>query len=173
MNLNEAPPSDVAAHCLSLGCEIFKSSLLGKFSDRLVSMVQFGSTARGQIKHVTDLDLFVILDVPFASLRDKREATAFAEDAADGVLCALRPLGYFISVSCVVRSKAQALQFTPLYLDMTLHSKIHFDSEDFAKNILDRTRKQIKESGAVRKQRGLLWYWDLAPNFKHGDKPPF
>lgn len=111
-----------------------------------------------------------VLDATFANLVGKRTATAFAEDAADDALKSLRKVGYFIQVLALVRTKNQALIFTPLYLDMTLHSVIRFEQEAFATSLLNRTKDKIAELGAVRKKRGLLWYWDLCPNFKHGDK---
>ena len=173
MNSTSESPASIVVAVVDDAVQIVRAKLQEKFGSQFIALVQFGSTTRGSIKQVTDLDLFVVLDINFRSLSEKRDATRVAEDAGDQVLKKLVPLGYFIAVSCIVRSKEQAQQFSPLYLDMTLYSKIHFDVGGFAQSVISKTQQRILETGAVRKQRGLMWYWDLAPNFKPGDKVEF
>ena len=158
---------------INVACQVFVEELTKKFGILLKAVIRFGSTTRGHIKNHTDVDLFVVIDTPFLNLSEKRAATFEAEEAADRILKNLTQQGYFITVSALVRTPQQALEFTPLCLDMTLYSIVHFEDNSFANNLLERTRKKIDELGAVRKKRGLLWYWDLCPNFKPGDKAPF
>jgi predicted nucleotidyltransferase len=164
--------SDFAQIKIQEASSTFVTQLLEKYGTKLQAVIQFGSTARGHIKRHTDLDLFVVLDTDFVNLADKRAATFTAEESADSVLKSLTSSGYSIQVSAVVRTKNQALVFTPIYLDMTVHSVIHYEKDDFATLLIQRTKDKIAELGAVRKNRGLLWYWDLCPNFKPGDKAP-
>lgn len=164
--------SDFAQIKIQEACSTFVTQLLENFGNKLLAVIQFGSTARGHIKRHTDLDLFVVLDTEFANLAEKRAAALKAEESADAVLKSLNSFGYSIQVSALVRTRNQALAFTPIYLDMTIHSVIHYEKDDFATLLIKRTKDKISEIGAVRKNRGLLWYWDLCPNFKPGDKAP-
>jgi len=139
------------------------------YGDRLVSVVVYGSVARGVPTPDSDLDLLVVADgLPsgrIAQLREfkpveERLGPALKEMAAEGI----RPF-----VSPVFKTREQVEYGSPLFLDMTLHADILFDRGGFFAARLDRLRARLTELGSKRVPCRGGYYWVLKPDLKPGE----
>lgn len=127
----------------------------------IIGVVQFGSTTRGILKHQTDVDLLVFFDeLP----QNKMDRSLLVDKIQEPLEKELKKIsGYEIYPSVLAKAKLQCDKVAPIYLDMTEHSKILFDPENFVSSILEKTRNWIKRHGSYKVHRGNLWYWILDP----------
>lgn len=136
---------------------------------RLVSVVLFGSVARGKAGPASDLDLFLVVrDLPAGRFR-RLELVETVRDLLEPDVDAARALGWEGDLSVILRTPAEATRFCLLYLDMTRESVVLYDAQDFFAAVLDRVRARLAELGARRVYLGRAWYWDLKPDFRPGE----
>ena len=131
---------------------------------RLVSIVLFGSVARGDATESSDVDLLVVAEGFPARLSARRQELlklyAPVREA--------RQLP-FIEWNLVTKTPDEARVHSPLYLDMVEDGRLLFDRDGFFAGVLERMRARMRELGS---QRVFLpdgsWYWDLQPGFRFG-----
>lgn len=147
----------------------FVAALQADHGDNLRAVVHFGSTVQRPIKRDTDVDLLLV----FRTVPSGRGPRMLMTSAAEGLVAAdqssLRSHGYHIELSPLIKSEEEFRRFSLLYLDMVDHSRLLVDKDGLARDILDKTAAWIRASGAIRRQKGLLWYWDLNPTCRPGD----
>ena len=138
------------------------------YGDNLVGLLQFGSTVN-QIKPVTDLDLLVVAKniSPDPAERDRKWLEVESLLAAQ--LKKARDSGLQLSLSPIIKTPDEASVFQSYYLDLPECSVALHDPDHFVENLVERVRIYIRESGAVKKRVGNLWYWDLAPDATYKD----
>jgi len=143
----------------------FKRKLLARFKDDLISLVLFGSVARGTAKKESDIDMLIIL-----------------KDAPDSYYERLKPVvdielemrkdveGIPHIFSSMILSLDEAKQNRNIFLDMIDHSVILYDTKDFFKNRLSELKKRLDQLGS---KKVLLdddtWYWSLKPDIVAGE----
>jgi predicted nucleotidyltransferase len=141
----------------------FKQSLLERFSSNLISLVLFGSVARGSAKQESDIDLLIIL-----------------KDAPDSYYKCLEPVvdielklrkeafettGTTAMFSSIILSKKEAMQNRNIFLDMLDASIILYDKGDFFKNRLKDLEKRLLKLGSKKViLEDKTWYWNLKPD---------
>jgi predicted nucleotidyltransferase len=142
--------------------------LLKAWNGNLVSLVVFGSVARGVPRADSDIDLLVVCrEFPLGRLGRQ---SLFIEVEK---LLNLEPLyskGYYPSFSPLLKTVEEAERFSPVYLDMVNDALILYDVRGFFKSVLDRLRGALSKLGARKVVVGSRWYWDLKPEFKHGEE---
>ena len=140
-----------------------------EFGDDLVSVVLFGSVARGDNRKDSDVDLLIVAkNLPKDSML--KRIRLFEEKVEDKPnLEQYWKEGYYISLSPILKTPEEAEKFSPLYLDMTQDAVILYDKGGFFKGVLDRLRERLKELGAERVWMGRKWYWVLKRDSKFGD----
>jgi len=127
--------------------EAYKSHL----RENLISIVIFGSRARGDHTENSDFDILIIA----AHLPERH----------------LARMGYIRGPLFKFNEKVQVLAktpdefdsiFPPLYLDIALDGKILVDKDGFMEKRLRKIRKIIKDSSLYRIKEGdeLLWQWN-------------
>jgi hypothetical protein len=136
---------------------------------RLVSVVLFGSVARGDATATSDIDLLIVAEeLPAGQLARKRllarPDAVFEEDLERAAAAEVDT-----RLARIVRTPAEAARPIPLYLDFTEDAVLLFDREGFFAGVLDRVRASLRRLGARRVRQGKTWYWDLKPDFKRGD----
>ena len=137
--------------------------------DNLISVVLFGSVARGQARATSDVDLLVICrELPAGAFR-RRETLQPVRERLQAELDRLWGQGIHTDFVEIIKSEAEAQRTHPVYLDMTEEAVILFDRVGFFAGILERLREQLRKLGAKRRQLGRLRYWDLKPDFKPGE----
>jgi predicted nucleotidyltransferase len=138
---------------------------LDLFGDRMVSLVLFGSVARGDAKEYSDIDILIVAEnLP----RSQRERRAPFMEAWRRV----RDLKNLPNVewNMIVKNPREALFHSPLYLDMTVDGRILLDNGGFISRVLDEMRTRMEQLGSTRKRLpDGSWYWVLKPDFHFGE----
>jgi hypothetical protein len=130
-----------------------------------MSLVLFGSVARGEARPSSDIDLLVVADGFPRSLAERRrwlldEWTRLRRERG---LAA-------VDWNLVTKTPDEARYHSPLYLDIVEDGILLFDRDGFLQSILDAMRTRM---GVLGSRRVYLsdrsWYWDLKPDFRFGE----
>jgi Nucleotidyltransferase domain. len=140
-----------------------------EFKDDLISVVVYGSVARGDNRNDSDVDLLIIMkNLPKDSMLKRiRLFETKVEDKLN--LDEYWKMGYYISLSPMLKTPEEAEKFSPLYLDMVYDAVILYDSNYFFTRILQKLRDRLKELGAERVRMGKKWYWVLKKDSRFGE----
>ncbi len=137
--------------------------------ESLVSVVLFGSVARGEATSLSDIDLLVIArDLPRGRLA-RQERLSAADDLLAPQVEELRKQVVLTDFSPVLKTPEEAKCFTPLYLDLVEDAVILYDREGFFSEILAQLRSSLDRLGARRVKRGRIRYWELKPDYVPGE----
>lgn len=122
--------------------------------DNLVSILLFGSHARGDARKASDYDLFIV-------------ANELPESPLKRTMFIRKPLvGEFKEkLAIIAKTKKEVLEnFPPLFLDLGLDGIILYD-DNFFDERLKRIPQIIKEAGLKRKcdYYGFYWEWTKRP----------
>jgi predicted nucleotidyltransferase len=128
---------------------------------QLVSIALYGSVARGQATHSSDIDLFVVLQEAPAGMLARRRLLLPARESLTPELEELWMQGIYADFIEVIRSRTEAQQFHPLYLDMSQEAILLYDRDQFLQTLLEKVRERLQRAGAERLSVGRYWYWDL------------
>jgi len=150
--------------------ETVKVSLEKTLGERLVSVVLFGSVARGDVSDYSDIDLLIVAKNLPESRFDKVRLFDEAEDLCSDELRAIyESYGVRPCFSPIIKDVEEAGRVSPLYLDIAEDGVILYDKDDFMKNLLERLQRRLRELGARRVWRGRKWYWVLKPEIRVGE----
>jgi len=143
--------------------------LQSTLGDRLVSVILFGSVARGEAGPTSDIDLLLIADDLPAGQFARKRLLAAADAAFERDLAAAEAGGVETRLARIVRTPREAVRTIPLYLDLVEDAVLLYDRAGFFAGILERLRVSLKRLGARRIREGRSWYWDLKPDFRPGE----
>ena len=145
-------------------------ALKERFGEELVSVVLFGSFARGDFHERSDIDLLIVIEkLPQSQFKRSRLFDEAAEKLMDGFKL-LREMGYLCQFMPIMKSREEAAYHSPIYLDMVEEGMILYDKGGFFKSVLEEIRQRLKELGAKRRfLKGGGWYWDLKPDYRPGE----
>ena len=139
------------------------------FGDSLVSMVLYGSVARGEARTDSDVDLLIIAeDLPPSRIKRVR-LFEMAEDRVEPQVAKLYDRGIYVSFSPIILMPEEVEKVPPILLDMIEDAVIVYDRTDFFSKLLSRVAARLKELGAERIKLGRKWYWRLKKNYKPGE----
>jgi len=142
---------------------VLVSKLLEFFNGRLVSVVVFGSVARGDFRVDSDLDVLIVVEGLPRSRLKRQDLFMEVESRVFSVL------GFQVEFSPILKTPSEAERFSPLYLDMVEDAVIVYDRDDFFKSVLERLSEKLKSLGAKRVFLGKKWYWILKENCRFGE----
>lgn len=149
--------------------ERYTEALREVLGENLVSVVLFGSVARGEADKTSDIDLFIVAKrLPrgrFARLEYLGEARAKVEP----LLEQLQDENIWADFTEVIKTKEEAERIRPLYLDMVEDAVFLHDKGGFFRSILERLRRRLEELGSRRIRTDEGWYWDLKPDLEPGE----
>jgi predicted nucleotidyltransferase len=132
---------------------------------RLVSVVLFGSVARGEARDDSDIDLLVVIEGGPTSLRERRRPLleAWERVRAHQHLSA-------VEWNLITKSPDEAQVHSPLYLDIVEDGILLIDRDGFFAAVLARMRERMRALGSRRVMlEDGSWYWDLKPDFRFGE----
>jgi len=137
------------------------------FGDNLVSLVLYGSVARGDFRKDSDIDLLIIFEnLPKEKLLRQKLFIGVEKDIS---FDELYKKDYQTIFSPILKTSEEAKFLSPLYLDMVDDAIVLYDKNSFFQNVLARLKSRLKELGAVKKKIDDKWYWDLKANYKFGE----
>jgi uncharacterized protein len=137
--------------------------------DDLVSVVLFGSVARGHGGAMSDIDLILVLREAPRSVGRRRALLEPVRTTLQPLLDDLWREGMFTDFTEIVFTADEASQTHRLFLEVIEDGRILYDAGGFFAGVLDCLRARLRQIGAQRKSFGKLRYWDLKPDFKPGD----
>lgn len=159
---------DVQA-ALAETAEQFAAHLRDILAGNLVSVVLFGSVARGEARSDSDMDVLVVCeDLPDGRFA-RRARVEEAERRLEPRLASLRAGGVDTGLTIILRTRREAERTIPLYLDMTEDARLLEDRGGFFAGVLDRLRARLAALGSERRRRGGARYWVLKPDLKPGE----
>lgn len=143
----------------------FGQSLLKKFGDNLISIVLYGSVARGTARDESDIDILIILkDAPNAYY-ERLEPVIDIEIELRKNISGTAPI-----FSSIILSKEEAMENRNIFLDMIDDSIILFDKDNFFKNRLKELKNRLIQLGSRKVTlKDNTWYWQLKPDIKAGE----
>jgi hypothetical protein len=149
----------------------FCDELKAFWGDNLVSVVLYGSVARGDGDKDSDVDLLIVGEELPRSISARHDLVRPAFEALRDRMEELRERGYNADITWIVKTKAEAAHRSPLYLDMTEDAIVLYDKDGFFKGVLDGMRKRMEELGSRRVwlDNGR-WYWDLKPDYRYPER---
>ncbi len=141
-----------------------------KYEDKLISLVLYGSVARGTAKKYSDIDLILIVEnISYTEAMNRfllvenllKKSTEFLSTSK---------MGYSPEVKPIIFSREEASESRYIFLDVVNDGIILYDRNDFFKERLDKLRKRLKElkSERVLREDGS-WYWILVPDLRFGE----
>lgn len=145
----------------------FKHLLLEKFGDKLISLVLFGSIARGTAKQESDIDLLIILKDAPDSYYKRLEPVIDIELKLRESLSEKVQAPLF---SSIILSEKEAMENRNIFLDMIDVSIILYDKNNFFKNRLKELKNRLLELGSKKVVlEDKTWYWNLKPDMAAGE----
>lgn len=145
------------------------SAILAVYGDRLISIVLYGSVARGTMRHDSDVDLLIVADaLPDGRLNRVREFEAVEESLKEGFSRAAGR-GVHTSLSPIFKTPREVLGGSPIFLDMVEDARVLYDRNEFFAQALSRLHEKLTRLGAKRVWKGNAWYWDLKPDYRPGE----
>jgi len=139
------------------------SELKELFGDNLISVILFGSVARGDFKEGSDIDLLVVArNFPQKYSRRMDLLFPIAERVRDRIPG--HPLQFY-----PLRVE-EALKSRPIYLDLLTDAIILHDKDEFMTKVLKDLWKKLIKLGAKRIElEDGSWMWVLKPGLNVGE----
>jgi len=157
-------------HTLRRLAEQYTISLRETLGDRLISVVLFGSVARGEAGPTSDIDLLIVSDHLPRSRVARRRTLDAAFSRVGPQLMTVIDQGIDTAFTEIIKTPDEAAQPVLLYLDLTEDAVILYDPHGFFARVLDALRASLQKRGAKRLRLNDAPYWDLKPDFKPGDE---
>ncbi|QGA68168.1 nucleotidyltransferase domain-containing protein [Sulfolobus sp. E11-6] len=133
-------------------------AFLNIYGNNLVSIVLFGSYARGDQRKDSDIDLLVVLE----KIEDRYEVYRKFFDVEKIIEKTLykdlKEKGYNPYISPIFLDTDGATKFRPLYIDIVFDAKIIYDKYEIMKKTFERVKKRLEELGAKREKIGRVHY---------------
>lgn len=150
----------------------FVALLQEEYGEEFISLVLYGSIARGEGKPSSDLDLILVISdaPPHYSQRTSRILKVLKRLEEIEEFHRLEREGYIIQIKPIILSRSEAEENRFLFLDVVEDGIILYDKEDFFANRLKALRRRLQELGSqrVRTEEGYR-YWVLKPDIIPGE----
>lgn len=146
-----------------------------RLSEKLTSVVLFGSVVRKETRKGSDIDVLIVLDLPLEAKSEGLDVFFDATIDFEDIHLTDPSTGLRTDVDWNIHfvpfTKEEAKRTHPFYLDMVENSVVVFDRDDFMKRKLESLKKRMEELG-TRKVflPGGKWYWQLKPGAKPGEE---
>ena len=149
----------------------FISDVQVSLGENVVSIVLYGSVARGEAGPESDVDLLLVLEEASPIYRERLRPILpiLRQLRLQSCWKALEEQAIFPTLSVLVLSRKEADQNRCLYLDMIEEGRILVDRGGFFQDRLKALLSRLQELGARKVRRDGTWYWDLKPELRLGE----
>lgn len=139
------------------------TKLFETFGHDLVSVVLYGSIARGVAEPTSDLDLLVVVRNLPTSFYDRATIiSSILRELHQPKMRLWKDMGRFTNVDILPFTPEEAEVLRPLYLDFLFDATILYDRGGFMCTVLEKLRKRIGElEGRRVTMPSGKWYWTL------------
>jgi len=140
--------------------------------DDLISVVVFGSVARGRADLNSDTDVILVASNMPRSLSERMEilANLLVEFSKTQTCEELNRKGLNTWVQFHPLTMEEAELHRPIYLDVVEDGIIVYDRGGFIKRVMEGFKSKLEALGAKRVfLEDGSWYWDLKPSIKRGE----
>ncbi len=146
------------------------ASLLKTYEERLISVVLYGSVARGTAKKNSDLDILAVIEgLPENFSERIREMIEVIISAREEKMKLWLEKGIFANVQIIPLLPSEARAHQPLYLDLLFDSVVLFD-RGLIKEVFEELKLRLQELKAKRVTLpNGRWYWALKPRLEKGE----
>jgi predicted nucleotidyltransferase len=129
--------------------ELMKTALEKLLGESLVSVILFGSVARGDVSDTSDIDLLIDAKNLPESRFERIKLFNKAEDLCRDELRTIHErYGITTYFSPIMKDVAEACRISPLYLDIVEDGIVLFDRDGSMSNLLERLRSRLRAMGA-------------------------
>ena len=144
--------------------------LFERFRENLISVVLYGSVARGTAKPTSDLDLLAVVRGLPLGFYERAEAIGEAlRGVHDSKIRLWRESGRYVNVDILPFTPEEAEVLRLLYLDFLFDGIILYDREGFMRRVLDRLGRRVRELGGRRTTMPSgKWYWSFTEAKRKG-----
>lgn len=148
------------------------AAFVDRLGDSLLTIVLYGSVARGTASPTSDIDLLIIQREASSSYYERLEPVLEVERALrdSEVFQVVARESLFPPVSFLLLSEEEAQENRYIFLDMVEEAVVLFEQDRFFTKRMEKLRRRLKELGA---KRIILpdgsWYWDLKPDLVVGE----
>lgn len=153
--------------------EDFARLLERELGEQLVSVVLYGSVARGKAQRGSDIDMLVVVDAPSPEeerLVQKRIGDLVFEFDHSGLMGELLQQGHLVDLEYRLYTKEEAQRTHLFYLDLTQDAILLVDRDGFFAAKLEQVRQRMQELGTRRVYfEDGCWYWELKPGMQPGE----
>lgn len=149
----------------------FVDLLLARFGDRVVSVLVFGSVARGAARADSDIDVCLVMrDLPSSRYqRHQLLAPVLAALRSGRTYCDAIQRGYSPDFSVLLYTPDEVRDTKPIFLDLVEDAVFVLD-DGTMKTKLESLRRRLRELGSrkVTLSDGT-YYWLLKPDLRLGE----
>ena len=139
----------------------YAAFLRSAFGDRLVSVVLYGSVARGDARPGSDINVLVVAGAIAPGPFKRRDLLDAADQALAPLIAAADMDGIPTRLARIVKTPEDAREIEPLYLDLTQDAVLLYDRDGFFARVLDGVRASLDRLGATRTGQGHQRYWRM------------
>lgn len=140
-------------------------ALKRKYGGRLVSVVVFGSVARGEYGKNSDVDVIVVIEsLPKSKLRRQEEFISVEE-----IIEKKMDEDVLVKLSPIIKTPEEVKKIPPILLDVVEDGIILYDRDNFFGEIVEKLRRELNKLGSRRVRVGKRWYWILKPDYRFGE----
>ena len=150
----------------------FTELLQREYGTELISVVLYGSVARGYARRDSDIDIIIVLENAPAEYykRTERVWKVLINVEQTDEWVTLNRQGYQPYIKPIIFSKAEAEESRYLFLDIVEDGIILYDNEGYFAGRLERLRQRLMELGSKRVfLEDGSWYWLLKPDLRRGE----
>lgn len=142
-------------------CKKVMERLKSKLGDRLISLILYGSAARGELKAHSDLDFYIFSDgLP----QEAVERSIFLRKLLVGINTSRR-------VTLRGKESSELIEIYPLFLDLAFDGILLYDHRGFAQNYLEKIRKKIEKAHLQRYHTEDGFYgWKAKKPLRKGER---
>jgi len=125
------------------------TELFKRYVERLVSVVLYGSVARGTAHKLSDIDLIAVIEKLPESFSERIEEMVEIVDGVRSTKMRLwKEKGIYANIQIYPLTPDEAERVRLLYLDLTTDAITLYDKGAFMESVLEKTRKRLQDLGA-------------------------